>query len=619
MSDVNREDPDWSLHAYEKRLEALNRIDLAILKSAMPEEVSGIAVQLVADLVPCKRVSITLFDAEFRWATVLAVQSDGAAPKLNAGRRFPFSAFGDFVSLKNGIPQQIQDVGSLPEDNPLRDPLLAAGIQSAVNIPLIVEDALTGTLNLGTDKPGGITPGDIRLATELAVEVAVAIRHSRLVQENEQQRERLTTLLEISRMLAKTIELDTILQVTIDMAVRAMCLETGAIYLLQGDDLYLGATTPPLPPEMPEAFRIAQLAHHPHIGQAITSGSPVYLRDAETADLTPQEKEVSVARGLRSLLYVPLRVGRRRVGVLIMGSVGRTQTFTPSEIDLCRTFSAQMALAVENAQLHHRTQLHAAELETRVAKRTADLQAANAQLKLLGQVKDDFVANVSHELRTPLTSIKLYLNLVKANPDKQDTYLHVLERETERLEDLVEGLLTLSRIDQNREPFSPEPVDLNRLVAEFVADRMALAESKQIALTVNPGSLGHPIQADPSLISQVLSILLTNAIAYTPAGGKVDVSTLAGEDPFVGFRVDDTGPGIPAGEIPLLFDRFYRGQASFDSGITGTGLGLAIASEIVDRHRGRIDVTSEGIPGEGAAFTVWLPVELPPEDEPVEL
>jgi len=617
MSDNSSVEPDRTLQAYEKRLEALNRIDLAILRSAPPEEISGIAVRLVSDLVPCKRISISLFDMDFRWGTIVAIWSDESEPGLAAGQRVPLATLGSLDSLQKGIPQQIPEVQDLPADYPLRDALLEAGIRSVVNIPLIVEGVLTGALNLAKGTPNSITADEIRIGTELSTQLGVAIRHSRLMQENDQQRRELSTLLEISQTLATTIELDAVLQLTIDLAVQVMNLETGAIYLLHGDDLYLGATTPPLPPEMPEEFRVARLAHHPHIGQAVASGHPVYLPDAQTTDLTPQEKEISVARGLRSLLYVPLPIGNRIVGILIMGSVGHTQTFTEREVDMCRAFSAQMAMAVENAQLHHRTRLHAAEMEERVAERTADLQEANAQLQVFSQIKDDFVANVSHELRTPVTNIKLYLHLLDTNPDKQDTYLQTLQRETDRLENLVEGLLTLSRIDQKREPFSPEPVDLNKLVAEFVADRGALAESKQIALSTRLTDIGSPVQADRSLLSQVLSILLTNAVAYTQVGGRITVSTLdgpSGEDHQVGFSVRDTGLGIAPDEMPLLFERFFRGRASDEAGVNGTGLGLAIARETVDRHCGQIEVESEGVPGKGATFTVWLPGKPPIEE-----
>jgi two-component system, OmpR family, sensor histidine kinase BaeS len=118
------------------------------------------------------------------------------------------------------------------------------------------------------------------------------------------------------------------------------------------------------------------------------------------------------------------------------------------------------------------------------------------------------------------------------------------------------------------------------------------------------------VQADPGMLGQALSILLTNALHYTPAGGQITLRVLVDQHhnfPHVGIAVEDTGPGIPLAEQARLFERFFRGTAGRTSGKPGTGLGLAILKEIVDRHAGYVEVMSTGKPGEGATFTIWLP------------
>jgi signal transduction histidine kinase len=123
--------------------------------------------------------------------------------------------------------------------------------------------------------------------------------------------------------------------------------------------------------------------------------------------------------------------------------------------------------------------------------------------------------------------------------------------------------------------------------------------------------------ADVGLLGQVLSILLTNAISYTPSGGHVIVRTHTRQkedDRWVGFSVSDSGPGISPEEQRQLFVRFFRGGAGRKSGIPGTGLGLAIAQEIINRHGGTIEVESDAIPGHGATFSVWIPIEGNPSD-----
>lgn len=231
-------------------------------------------------------------------------------------------------------------------------------------------------------------------------------------------------------------------------------------------------------------------------------------------------------------------------------------------------------------------------------------------LKEVARMKDDFVSNVSHELRTPITCMKLNHRLIAMYPEKSTTYLERLGREIDRLDTLIEDLLRLSRLDQGRVLLDVKPTDFNTLADQYVNDRTPLAESRNLTLSFEASANLPEIQVDEGLVGQVLSVLLTNAINYTPAGGQVTVRTRTDRfdgKQWVGFSISDSGPGIVTDDQPHLFERFYRGKAGYESGVPGTGLGLAIAQEIVARHQGRIEVESEGIPGQGATFTVWLP------------
>ena len=263
--------------------------------------------------------------------------------------------------------------------------------------------------------------------------------------------------------------------------------------------------------------------------------------------------------------------------------------------------------------LHDVTVRHQA--QEQLQQHSMALEALNARLKSLTEVKDKFVANVSHELRTPITNLKLYLDLVKTNPKKYEIYLATFARETERLANMIEGLLILSRLDQDRLELYRKPLDLNQLTVDFISDRKALAEEHDLALEFTPEVPLPPIDADANLLGQVIGILLTNAINYTESGGEVHLSTFKGAStdlPLIGLQVRDTGSGIPKSEQDDLFERFFRGKAGRQSQVPGTGLGLAIAREIIQLHDGTIEVESEGEPGKGSTFTVWLPVY--PED-----
>lgn len=233
-------------------------------------------------------------------------------------------------------------------------------------------------------------------------------------------------------------------------------------------------------------------------------------------------------------------------------------------------------------------------------------------MKEVERLKSQFVSDVSHELRTPLTNIRLYLDLLRGTVDrtKVERYLDTLSRESDRLANLIDDLLSLSRLDAGAVALEPRPVDINRLLGSLVDDRLALAGQRGLDLTLECDARLPPARGDERLLSQVFTNLLTNAMNYTPQQGQIAVRTHAvNQDgqPWVTAEVADTGPGIPPEELPMIFRRFFRGRASRAAAAPGTGLGLSICQEIIDLHGGRISLVSEGVPGKGTRFTVWLP------------
>jgi signal transduction histidine kinase len=324
----------------------------------------------------------------------------------------------------------------------------------------------------------------------------------------------------------------------------------------------------------------------------------------------------------RSELALPLISRGEVIGALGIQS-DQEAAFSEEDVVSFQAMSDQLANAIRNAQLYDQLQRELKvrkraereirklnqELEKRVTERTAELQSANERLTTLSRLKDEFLANVSHELRTPITSIMLYHTMIEKKPAQASTYISSLKRETQRLAHLIEELLYLSRLEQGRVNFNPEKIDLNQVLREYVADRAPLAKQRRLNLMLDTKTPLPAVQADEQMIGQVVSILLTNALNYTPAQGQVTVRTQADErqgQKWAGFVVQDTGLGLTAEDQKRVFERFFRGKAGRESAAPGTGLGLSIAREIVEKHRGRIEVHSEG-PGKGATFTVWLP------------
>jgi signal transduction histidine kinase len=231
-----------------------------------------------------------------------------------------------------------------------------------------------------------------------------------------------------------------------------------------------------------------------------------------------------------------------------------------------------------------------------------------ARLRALDAAKTDFMATVSHELRTPLTSISGYVELLRdADPgeltDAQERMLEVIARNARRLRELIEDILTLSRIESGGFRSEPGEVDLAEVVERALAEIGPAAAKASVGLHAEVrGPL--PLRGDGVQLDRVLANLLGNAVKFTPAAGTVTVHAWPDDGEAV-LVVADTGMGIPADEQQALFVRFFRATNAIRQAVPGTGLGLAICRKIVDNHGGTIDVDStENV---GTTVTVRLP------------
>ncbi|HEY75417.1 MAG TPA: GAF domain-containing protein [Thermoflexia bacterium] len=231
------------------------------------------------------------------------------------------------------------------------------------------------------------------------------------------------------------------------------------------------------------------------------------------------------------------------------------------------------------------------------------------RLRALDRMRSRFISNISHELRTPLATIKLYAALMRRQPARWAEHLEPLEKEVDRLVELVEGILEFSRIDAGRVALATEKIPLHQITRAVVERYRVIADEKGITLAHHPMETGPVVEVDPERMQEVVDNLVSNAVRYTPSGGRVEVSTglkRAEDRVWATITVADTGIGIPEEELPFIFDRFYRGETPRRMQISGTGLGLAIVKELVEMHGGW--VTAESEVGKGSTFTVWLPL-----------
>jgi two-component system, sensor histidine kinase and response regulator len=239
------------------------------------------------------------------------------------------------------------------------------------------------------------------------------------------------------------------------------------------------------------------------------------------------------------------------------------------------------------------------------------LSVQNERLRELDGMKDEFIGLVSHELRTPLTSIIGYVRLLRDERTSEasaDQYAEVIQRNSQRLLRLVEDLLFLSQTHSGTMQVDLRSADLAEIAKIAVEEMRPEAERKHIALVFSPACAPR-LPVDATRIAQLLGNLISNAVKFTPDGGKVEVKV--GTEPGKAvLEVSDTGIGIPAADRERIFDRFFRSAIATQQMIPGTGLGLTIAKNIAAAHHGSITVDSDE--GRGSTFRLWLPLKQMP-------
>jgi signal transduction histidine kinase len=230
------------------------------------------------------------------------------------------------------------------------------------------------------------------------------------------------------------------------------------------------------------------------------------------------------------------------------------------------------------------------------------------------RLKSEFVATVSHELRTPMTAIKGYVDILAmgaagALAENQLHFLDIVRSNIDRLNILVSDLLDISRIEAGRVTLNPQSVNLREIAEDVIAEalRRSQSEDKPMALSLDAPTKLMPVMGDGDRLRQIMSNLVDNAFSYTPSNGTIRVS-IHQQNGEVQVDVQDNGVGIALEDQARIFDRFFRGEHPLVLATPGTGLGLPIVRQLVEMHRGRIWMTSTGVPGEGSTFSFTLPI-----------
>lgn len=343
-----------------------------------------------------------------------------------------------------------------------------------------------------------------------------------------------------------------------------------------------------LTPDQPSFLDLAfQISTSPVLQYLLNFHQPLFITDIQADDRLGELTTLLVERGAKSVLLIPLVIRGHVISVLCLDMLGRL-TFDELDMALIKSVASAVSQTLE-----------AAELRIAIEK----TQAAD-------RAKSQFINHVSHELRTPLTNIRAYLDLMRLGvKERRQDYLGVAHAETVRLQQLIDDLLYLSKLDLGQLEVELQPTDLNQLVQELTAERVRFFLTQELTLAVEIDPSLPPVLADLHALRQVLISLLTNALHFTPAGGRVQLTTaLATAEGRVWgtLEVRDTGLGMSDTEQVQLFQRFQRGTAVELTNAPGAGVGLALSKELIELQHGRLTVKSRL--QHGSVFTIWLPL-----------
>ena len=471
------------------------------------------------------------------------------------------------------------------------------GFRAVLAVPLMREGGASGVIFIYRREPRPFSPEQVALVETFARQAAIAIENVRLFKETKEALEQQTATSAILRVISQSpTDVQTVFDAIVKSAVRLCEARFGAVFRLDRGLVYLAAChnfTGALLSRMQSWYPM--MPNRGHVsGRTILTGTAVQVPDilADEEYLGTTLKEA----GFRSLLGLPLLRGGSPIGAIVIYRAEPGQ-FENKHFELLKTFADQAVIAIENARLFR------------------EIEDKSRQLEIASQHKSEFLANMSHELRTPLNAIIGFSEVLSERMfgdinEKQAEYISDILQSGQHLLSLINDILDLSKIEAGRMELELSDFDL----PSSIENTLTLVREGAVRRGIE---LGHTVdehlgmvRADERRVKQVLLNLLSNALKFTPEGGRIDVRA-AVRDGMAEISVADTGVGISPEDQELVFEEF-RQVGTAAKKVEGTGLGLAISRKFIEVHGGRIWVESQV--GKGSTFAFTLPLSIDHHD-----
>jgi signal transduction histidine kinase len=404
----------------------------------------------------------------------------------------------------------------------------------------------------------------------------------------ERRTQQLTRILEINQQMTSTLELEPLLQQIIRAATELTDTEGASIMLYdeKAAELRFAAVTGK---NAEELSKMRVPVEGSIAGTIWKTGQPMLITEADKDPRHYEGTDQATQYQTRNILGVPLSIKDHHIGVLEAINKHGDVLFSEEDTRLLSTLAAQAAVAIQNARL------------------VGELQRAYQKLNQLDSLKSDFISIASHELRTPL--ILGYAAMLRdeaAGPAAEQ--LEVVLQAALRLRGLIDEMVNLRLLDTGERVIQVATFAIQDLVKTVCGECESITTAKSQAISINAPMAPLLINADPAQVAIVLNNLLTNAIKFTPQGGRISVS-VEPRNSEAWIAVADNGIGISPGDLERIFERFYQVEPHLSRSHGGMGLGLSIAKGLVEMHGGRI--WAESVKGRGSRFTFTLPTGKP--------
>lgn len=478
----------------------------------------------------------------------------------------------------------IGSMGAIPIDGKkIENIFKESGIRHIMAVPMKTGSEVIGALTLATTHNKTYNESDAVFAQLLAFAIGTSLKNNEAFENARKRITQIELINEVSSQMTSMLQLDQLLNGAAVTIQKTFNYFDVTIFIINedGHELELAAHSGNFIDFLPHGYR--QNINKGIVGWVARSGEKILCNDV-TQDLRYLTYEY---HSTKSELATPIKIDGRVIGVLNVEDT-KLHAFDETDAVVLETLADQLGITIKNAKLYD------------------EIQKANLKLMELDSMKSEFLGIVSHDFRSPLSSIILAGKSLLKNEAIQDQprikeYLHIIVDQANRLNQLAEDTLSITKLESGQLSYYFKIINVERLIQDAVS-MVKFSSRHTFEYSVHPDVAF--IKGDQTKLRQVVQNLISNAVKYSPAGGKVTVNVSLDESDQILFTVSDQGIGVPPDQIGRLFQKFSRIDNEQSRGIKGAGLGLWICREVVEAHGGKIWIESELNKGTSVKFTI---------------